>query len=90
MSAKTKSLQEICYCIIDADSLSGGPQGVPDSELRGHWPLLAPPLEPPLQWSYMPKRLPINLPQSKSTKIRYFSQEVEPSASLMVATELVF
>ena len=44
---RIKSLQEICHCIIDADSLSGGPQGGPDSKLSGDWPLLAP-LEPPL------------------------------------------
>ena len=30
---KTKSLQEICHCNIDADSLLGGPQRGPDSEL---------------------------------------------------------
>ena len=29
---------------------SGGPQGGPDSDLRGHWPPLPPPpLEPPLR-----------------------------------------
>ena len=42
---RTKSLQEICHCIINADSLSGGPQGGPDSELRGYLPLLPPPPE---------------------------------------------
>ena len=31
------------HFIIDADSSFGGPQGGPDSELRGHWPPLAPP-----------------------------------------------
>uniref|UniRef100_A0A671XY75 Phospholipase n=1 Tax=Sparus aurata TaxID=8175 RepID=A0A671XY75_SPAAU len=37
---KTKSLQEICHYVINTDSLSGGPQGGPDSESLGHWPLL--------------------------------------------------
>ena len=46
----TKSLQEICHCITDVDSLTRGPQGGPDSELRGHWPLLLPP----------PSELPLN------------------------------
>ena len=30
---------KICHCIIDANSLSGGLQGGPDSQLHGHWPL---------------------------------------------------
>ena len=35
--------------IIDADSSFGGARrGGPDSELGGHWPPRAPPLEPPL------------------------------------------
>ena len=29
-----------CHCVINADSLA---TGGPDSELWGHWPLLAPP-----------------------------------------------
>ena len=32
----TKSSQDICHFVIDADFFVGGPQGGPDSELRGH------------------------------------------------------
>ena len=46
--AKRKSLQEICHCIM-MQTPCRGPQGGPDSELRGHWALL-PPLEPPLMY----------------------------------------
>ena len=47
-----------CHRIIDADSLSEGPQGGPDSELRGQWPLLAPQNHP---WSHSWPRLGILL-----------------------------
>ena len=51
------------HCVIDAYSLSGGPQGGPDSDLRGHWPLLPPPPE-----------LPLHMKSSRSFKNDYSSQ----------------
>ena len=50
---KTKPLLEICHCIIDADSLSGGPQGGSRLRVTALAPV-APPTEPPLggaQWA---------------------------------------
>ena len=39
----SKLLQEICHCIIDADSLSGGPQGGLDSRVAAALAPVAPP-----------------------------------------------